>query len=56
MLDFIESVQRRDPVPFRISGIVEHLIDKVIDPRVKAHRHLADVDHLGCGPADDMDA
>ena len=55
MLDFVKSVERRDPIPFCVGRVIEDLIDKVINPRIKTHCDLSDVDHFSCSPTNDVD-
>ena len=54
--DFVDAVEGGDAVAFSVGGIVEDLIDEVVDAGVEADGELANVDHLGGSPSDDMNA
>src|SRR3984957_4474421 len=56
MLDLVESVECCNTVSFCVRRIIKHLNDEIVDPSVETHCHLADVDHFGRSPADDMNA
>ena len=56
MFQFVKTIERRDAVPFGKRWVVKHLVDKIIDPCVKTHGDLSNVDHFGSSPSDDMDA
>ena len=56
MLYLIHTIQRCNPIPLSKSWVVEHLIDEVIDPRIKAHGHLTDVDQFRSSSSYNMHA
>ena len=55
MLDLVKPIERCYPVTFCIGGIVEHLVDKIINPGTMRHRHLSNMDNLGCVATNNMD-
>ena len=56
MFNFIYPIQRRDAIALGICGIVEHLIDKIIDPGIKTHGDLTDMNHFGRLSSYDMNS
>src|SRR5579885_3555526 len=56
MFYFVKPIEGSYPVPLCISGVVKHLIDKIIDPCIKTHGNLANMDHLCGSTTNDMDS
>ena len=56
MFHFVKTIERGNPVAFSVGRIVEDLINKIVDPRIKTHCNLSDVDHFRRSTSDNMDA
>jgi hypothetical protein len=54
LFDFVEAVECRDSVALGIGGIIEDLIDEIVNPCMEGNRYLSNVDQFSSRPANDV--